>query len=114
MLCNGRGSATDSHYTPPPAKVERTAAVAAAAAVAATAAAAMSPASTDGQHSAQPEPNVKALIAEIQKRPLLYNRDDPDYQNKQRKDECWLDIFAAMEGKMTGESGELAGYCNTQ
>lgn len=67
----------------------------------------MSPSSAEGQHTAQAEPNVKALIAEIQKRPLLYNRDDPDYQNKQRKDECWLEIFEALDGRMTGKRAVL-------
>lgn len=51
------------------------------------------------------EPNVKRLIAEIRKRPLLYSRDDPDYQNKQRKEECWQDIYHALDGQMSGEWG---------
>lgn len=86
------------------------AAATAAAAAAFTAAAAGSAGShvadadeTNASGSPTAEPNVNALIAEIRKRPLLYSRDDPDYQNKQRKEECWQDIFAAMEGKMSSE-----------
>lgn len=79
----------------------------------AAAATAISPSSVDGgPHTAQAEPNVKALISEIQKRPLLYNRDHPEYQNKQRKDECWLEIFEALEGKMTGKCAvNPVGFC---
>lgn len=83
-----------SHHHPAALKVERTAAAALVA--------------TPPAEGPAVEPNVKALIAEIRKRPLLYSRDDPNYQNKQRKEECWLDIFAALEGKMTGECGGIA------